>query len=215
MAALDIDMSNVAAHSGDANSAATYPPPDRVAAGAHIATFDEYKRLYAHSIEEPTQFWASMARKHLTWFRDFTEVYVRFDFASLLVDARASSQYSMCRSAGSFETGDIRWFTEGQLNVCYNCVDRHVVEGRGENTAIIWDGDEVGTTKSYTYSQLLQEVCRVANVLTYHGVRKGDTVAIYMPMIPDLAFAMLACARIGAVHRYACFPYSSSHATIT
>lgn len=102
---------------------------------------------------------------------------------------------------GTFEAGDIRWFVEGQLNVSYNCIDRHVAAGRGEDVAIIWESDEPGRGRKYTYSQLLAEVCRVANVLTLHGVRKGDTVAIYLGMMPDLAFVMLACTRIGAVHR--------------
>jgi acetyl-CoA synthetase len=105
-----------------------------------------------------------------------------------------------CRRGGGFEKGDIRWFSEGQLNVSYNCLDRHVKAGRGGETAIIWDADEVGQGKKYTYAEVLEETCRVANVMTYYGVRKGDTVAVYMPMIPDLAFVMLACTRIGAVH---------------
>ncbi|RYY35887.1 hypothetical protein EON62_02165 [archaeon] len=98
--------------------------------------------------------------------------------------------------------GDIRWFSEGQLNVSYNCVDRHVLNGRGDDVAIIWEADEPGHSRSITFRELQTEVCKVANVLTYHGVRKGDTVAIYMPMIPDLAYVMLACTRIGAVHRF-------------
>jgi acetyl-CoA synthetase len=94
----------------------------------------------------------------------------------------------------------VRWFSEGQLNVSYNCLDRHVRAGRGGDPAIIWDADEVGQGQTFTYAQALEEVCRAANVLTYHGVRRGDTVAVYMPMTPDLAFIMLAAARIGAVH---------------
>lgn len=111
-----------------------------------------------------------------------------------------STASSLYRRGGSFETGDVRWFEDGQLNVCFNCVDRHVHAGRGDAPAIIWDGDEPGMVKTFTYKQVLNEVCRVADVLTSHGVRKGDTVAVYLPMIPDLAFVMLACARIGAVH---------------
>ena len=100
---------------------------------------------------------------------------------------------------GSFEVGDIEWFSGGQLNVSYQCIDRHIAE-RGDQTAIIFEGDEPDDVRTYTYKELLQEVCKTANTLLAHGVRKGDTVAIYLPMIPDLAFMMLACARIGAVH---------------
>jgi len=105
-----------------------------------------------------------------------------------------------CRSGGGFEAGDIRWFADGQLNVSYNCLDRHIAAGRGETCAIIFEGDEPTDVRRYTYAQVLAEVCRVANVLLAAGVRRGDSVAVYLPMIPDLAFVMLACARIGAVH---------------
>ena len=86
-----------------------------------------------------------------------------------------------CRRGGSFTDGSVTWFADGQLNVCYNCVDRHVMAGRGETPAIIWEADEPGHAQTYTYAQVLAEVCRVANVLVKHGVRQGDTVAIYMP----------------------------------
>jgi len=135
--------------------------------------------MYAASVADPATFWARMARDNITWFRDFT---------------------STSTMGGDLTTGDVRWFADGQLNVCYNCVDRHVAGGRGDEVAIIWEADEPGRAKRYTYAQVLAAVCRIANVLTYWGVKRGDTVAVYMPMIPDLAFAMLACARIGAVH---------------
>jgi acetyl-CoA synthetase len=93
----------------------------------------------------------------------------------------------------------VRWFADGQLNVCYNCVDRHV-PARGDETAIIFEADEPGHARRYTFRDLLREVCKVANVLLAHGVRRGDAVAVYLPMIPDLVFVMLACALIGAVH---------------
>lgn len=92
--------------------------------------------------------------------------------------------------------------------MCYNCVDRHV-ESKGDQVAIIWEADEPGHSRKYTYKQVLQEVSRVANVLLAHGVRKGDTVAVYLPMIPDLAFVMLACARIGAIHSVVFAGFSS------
>jgi len=95
-----------------------------------------------------------------------------------------------------------------QLNVCYNCVDRHIKD-KGDSVAIIWESDEPGQGRTYTYKEVLQEVSRVANVLLAHGVKKGDTVAVYLPMIPDLAFVMLACARIGAVHSVVFAGFSS------
>lgn len=140
---------------------------------------ERYTAMYRQSLEDPSAFWAKHGREMLTWFRPFSDSAVR---------------------GGSFADGDIRWFADGQLNVCYNCVDRHVDAGRGDTPAIIWEADEPGQAVTFTYKQVLQEVCRVANVLQKHGVRKGDTVAVYLPMIPAIAFVMLACARIGAVH---------------
>jgi len=132
--------------------------------------------MYERSIADPTGFWGEAARSNLTWFRDFKEV-----------------------TAGGFKEMDLRWFTEGQLNVCYNCVDRWIPE-RGDQVAIIFEADEIGAHRTFTYRQVLAEVCKTANVFLAQGVRRGDTVAVYMPMSPELAFVMLACARIGAVH---------------
>jgi len=111
-------------------------------------------------------------------------------------------------SRGNFAQGDVRWFTEGKLNVCYNCVDKHL-DTKGHQTAIIWEGDEPGTDKRITYNELHREVCKIANVMTSHGVRKGDVVTIYMPMIPELVMTMLACCRIGAVHSIVFAGFSS------
>jgi acetyl-CoA synthetase len=94
---------------------------------------------------------------------------------------------------------DFSWYSGGRLNACFNCVDRHV-EPRGEKTAILWAADEAGEYRHITYRELKHEVCRLANVLLAHGVKQGDRVCIYLPMVPELAYAMLACARIGAVH---------------
>lgn len=101
---------------------------------------------------------------------------------------------------GSFLEANVRWFTGGKLNVSVQCLDRHISAGKGDKVALIWDGDELGDVKKYSYSQVLAEVCKVANVLKKYGVRKGDPVTIYMPMVPQLAFVMLACTRIGAPH---------------
>ena len=153
-----------------------HPPPARVSEGAHIPDQATYEAMYKRSVEDPEAFWGEHARKNLSWFRDFDAV-----------------------RQGSFEKGDVAWFTNGKINVSWNCLDRHIAT-RGDQTAIIFEGDELGSGRSYTYSEALAEVCKIANVLRKWGVRRGDTVAVYMPMIPDLAFVMLACARIGAVH---------------
>jgi acetyl-CoA synthetase len=136
----------------------------------------EYFRLYERSLAEPDRFWAEQAQR-LDWIKPFTKV-----------------------RSGSFE-GDVRiaWYEDGTLNACYNCVDRHLAR-RAEQTAILWEGDEPGEDRRITYRELHQAVCRFANVLKARGVRKGDRVTIYLPMIPEIAVAMLACARIGAIH---------------
>ena len=151
------------------------PVKPHVAERAHINSMEEYQRLYRRSLEQPEEFWAAQAER-LTWFQPPQEVV-----------------------AESLEEVDFSWFAGGKLNACYNCVDRHLAES-ADKTAIIWAADEVGEYEHITYRQLKYEVCRMANVLAAHGVRKGDRVAVYLPMIPALAYTMLACARIGAIH---------------
>ena len=141
-----------------------------------VPTLDEYHRLHRLSLDAPEVFWAQRAEETVSWFHKWHNV---FD--------------------SDYEETDMGWFLGGRLNACYNCVDRHVVE-RGDRTAIIWAKDEPGDYEHITYRQLKHHVARVANVLKHHGVRKGDRVIVYLPMIPDLAYVMLACARIGAVH---------------
>ena len=148
--------------------------PD-IAERAHINSMEEYERLYRQSLDDPEAFWRDQAER-LAWFQPPMEVV-----------------------AENLEEVDFAWFAGGRLNACYNCVDRHLAD-RGDKTAIIWAGDEPGEYEHITYRELKHEVCRMANVLTAHGVRKGDRVSIYMPMIPELAYTMLACARIGAIH---------------
>jgi acetyl-CoA synthetase len=152
-----------------------YPVPPAFAAKTHINR-DEYQRLYRLSIESPDTFWAEQARTFLTWFKPFTKV---------------------CE--GDFEQGRVTWFGDGELNVAFNCIDRHLMTKR-DQTAFIVEYDEAGLGKSISYGQLHDSVCRLANVLKSVGVQKGDRVCIYMPMIAEAAYAMLACARIGAVH---------------
>ncbi|KAI9792450.1 MAG: acetyl-CoA synthetase [Peltula sp. TS41687] len=142
----------------------------------HLGEFEEYQKLYKESIENPDRFWGKLARDILTWERDFQTVH-----------------------SGSFENGDNAWFHEGRLNACYNCVDRHAFKNP-DKPAIIYEADEASEGRTITYGELLREVSRLAYVLRQMGVRKGDTVAIYLPMIPEALFAFLACARLGAVH---------------
>jgi acetyl-CoA synthetase len=137
----------------------------------------EYRRLYELSISDPDAFWAEQA-KRIDWIRPFTQVRdVSFDASDL----------------------HVRWFADGELNVCANCVDRHLPE-HADRTAIIWESDDPAVDARITYAELHDKVCRFANALRRCGVAKGDRVVIYMPMIPEAAYAMLACARIGAVH---------------
>ena len=137
----------------------------------------KYKDWYAQSVKDPDKFWGEQA-KRIHWMKPFTKV-----------------------KNTSFGPGNvsIKWFEDGKTNAAYNCIDRHL-EKRGGQTAIIWEGDDPKEDKKITYKQLHAEVCRFANVLKARGVKKGDRVTIYLPMIPEAAYAMLACARIGAVH---------------
>jgi acetyl-CoA synthetase len=152
-----------------------YEVKPHIAERAHIASMAEYQRLYRLSLDNPQWFWAEQA-KALTWYHPWHSVF----------DA-------------DYDEVDFAWFSGGRLNACFNCVDRHL-EDKGDRTAIIWAGDEPGTYRHISYRELKHNVCRLANVLLSHGVRKGDRVCLYMPMIPETAYAMLACARIGAVH---------------
>lgn len=153
-----------------------YEPRFPWVSDAHLSSMDDYERLYKRSVDDPEGFWADEARARLDWEREF----------DLVRDC-------------DFPTGTVAWFLGGKLNVCYNCVDRHTAD-RGDAPAIIWEGDQPDEVRRITYIELLQAVSRMANVLLHHGVRRGDRVAIYLPMVPEAAMAMLACARIGAVH---------------
>jgi acetyl-CoA synthetase len=152
-----------------------HPVQDAVRQRAHLDN-DAYLRLYQQSVEQPETFWGDQAKAFLDWFKPWDQVH-----------------------ASDLKEGHAEWFKGGQLNVAYNCIDRHL-EQRGEQVAIIWEGDNPAESAHITYNKLHHNVSRLANVLKSRGVKKGDRVCIYMPMIPEAAYAMLACARIGAVH---------------
>ncbi len=154
----------------------TFPPSKEFSEKAHIRSFAEYEQLYKRSVEDSDGFWAEMAEKNLTWYKKWDKV-----------------------SDWDFNKPYIKWFVGGKLNACYNCLDRFVNTSVRNKAAIIWEADDC-SYKTYTYQQLYREVNRFANVLKKHGVKKGDRVTIYLPMIPELPISMLACARIGAIH---------------
>ena len=154
----------------------TFPPSKEFSSKAHIKSMEEYEKIYKRSVEDPEGFWADMAEQNLTWYKKWDKVL----------------EYN-------FEKPEIKWFQGGKLNASYNCLDRHLTTATRNKAAIIWEADS-GMYRTYTYQQLYYEVNRFANVLKKHDVKKGDRVTLYLPMIPELAISMLACARIGAIH---------------
>ena len=153
-----------------------FNPPNNVTEKSYFPSLETYQAVYESSIKEPELFWKDQAEKHIEWISPFNQV---------------------CNS--NLSTGQISWFNGGQLNVSVQCIDRHL-SMQATQTAIIWEGDEPGDVREISYQELHDEVCRMANVLKKYGISKGDRVALYMPMIPAAAYAMLACARIGAIH---------------
>ena len=153
-----------------------FPPAPEFAAKAHISSLDQYKKMYKQSIEDPETFWAGIA-EGFHWQKKWTKVR-EFDFKGNI---------------------SIKWFIGGKTNISYNCLDRHLAK-RSDQVAIIWEGNAPTEDAKLTYKQLHEQVCKFANVLKSKGVKKGDRVSIYMPMVKELAIAMLACTRIGAVH---------------
>jgi len=154
-----------------------FEPPVQGRSEAHVKSMAEYEAIYKRSMDDPEGYWAERAGQLLSWDRKWDTV----------IDA-------------DFHKPEIKWFVGGKLNVSYNCLDRHLTSGRRNKAAIIWQGESEGDVKVYTYQMLHTEVCRFANVLKQMGIQKGDRVAIYLPMIPELSIALLACTRIGAVH---------------
>lgn len=151
----------------------------------HLDGLDHYKQMYKESIQEPEKFWGKLARELLTWERDFQTVH-----------------------SGGFANGDNAWFLEGRLNASYNCVDRHAFKNP-DKPAIIYEADESGDGRTISYGELLREVSKLSYVLKEMGVKKGDTVALYLPMIPEAVISFLACTRIGAVHSVVFAGFSS------
>ncbi|MFC1984615.1 acetate--CoA ligase [Chloroflexota bacterium] len=152
-----------------------FNPPEELKRNAYIKNLDEYKRIYQRSIDNPEVFWGELAEQ-LDWYRKWDKVLVE-----------------------NFKEGKHEWFIGGKLNVSYNCLDRHLKNWRKNKAALVWEGD-IGDTKTLTYQELHHEVNKFANVLKKRGVKKGDRVSIYLPMILELPIAMLACTRIGAIH---------------
>jgi acetyl-CoA synthetase len=156
-----------------------YPPPADASARAHVGSHDAYLKEYERSVADPEAFWAEKA-EGFHWYEKWHTI----------------RDYNYDMSQGPIS---IKWFEGGKTNIVYNCLDRHL-ESKGDQTAIIWEGNKPDEDTTLTYRQLHEQVCKFANVLKARGVKKGDRVSIYMPMIPELAVAMLACARIGAMH---------------
>lgn len=152
----------------------TFPPSAEFTQKAVISSQAEYEKLYAEAKDNPESFWGAEAKEHLHWFEPFQEVL-------------------------QWEAPHAKWFTGGKTNASFNCLDRNIDQGRGDKIAIQWEG-EPGDTRTLTYQQLRAEVCKTANALLQLGVTQGDVVSVYMPMTPELAITMLACARIGAIH---------------
>ena len=152
-----------------------FPVSDAVAKAAWVDN-DKYLKLYKQSVENPEEFWEEHGRR-IDWIKPYTKI----------------------KDVNYLDNVRIKWFYDGTLNACYNCIDRHL-KNRSNQTAILWEGDDPSESLSITYAELHEKVCRFANALRKEGVKKGDVVTIYMPMIPETAIAMLACARIGAIH---------------
>ena len=158
----------------------TFPPPAAIQANAYISSQEQYQQMWEQSLNDPDGFWLEQA-KSLSWFKEPTK----------------SLEYTWDTKARKIEH---TWFADGELNVAYNCLDRHLGTPTAKKTALIWQGEAEDAVRKFTYEELYKEVCKFANVLKSKGIKKGDRVAIYLPMVPELPVVMLACARIGAIH---------------
>ena len=157
------------------SEAKLYPVFDSIKQNTHL-TFEQYQKMYQHSLTDSDGFWAEQAELNIDWYQSWDQV-----------------------SHQKFKSGEIQWFIGAKLNVAYNCIDRHLAD-KADQAAIIWEGDDPAKSETITYQQLHDRVCQLSNAIKALGVEKGDRVCLYMPMVPEAVFAMLACARIGAVH---------------
>ena len=153
----------------------TFDPPGWIQTDALIPSMEKYQKMYDASVDNPDTFWGNIAEEF-----DWYQRWIRVDGSDL-------------------NTAHISWFEGASTNLSHNCLDRHIIAGHGDDSAITWEGDD-GEVRTFTFSEVLSRVCQMANALRTHDVQRGDRVTIYMPMIPELAFALLACARIGAIH---------------
>jgi acetyl-CoA synthetase len=158
----------------------TFAPPPEIIANAYVNSLEQYQQMWEQSLTDPDSFWLEQA-KSLSWFKEPTK----------------SLEYTWDTKKRTIQH---TWFADGELNVAYNCLDRYLGTPTAKKTALIWQGEAEDAVKKLTYEQLYKEVCKFANVLKSKGIKKGDRVAIYLPMVPELPIAMLACARIGAIH---------------
>ena len=163
-----------------------FPPPEEFQSRAHLSSMRQYEELWNRAKDEPEKFWAEQADSVLDWFEKWSQVL-------------------------DWKPPFAKWFVGGKLNASYNCLDRHLATWRKNKAAIIWEG-EPGDSRVLTYGDLYREVSKFANALKKMGIQKGDRVTVYMPMIPELAIALLACARIGATHSVVFGGFSSSAA---
>lgn len=161
----------------------TFLPPEQLSRRAYIKSPEEYDRMYGESIKNPEKFWSAQARENLDWFKKGDKV-LEYDFTSI----------------GKVKKPYVKFFPGWKLNISYNCIDRHVNTWKRNKAAIIWQGEKESEKQTFTYQQLHTEVSKFANVLKKHGIKKGMVVTIFLPMIPQIVIAMLACARIGAIH---------------
>ncbi len=157
-----------------------FPPPESVRKNSYVNSLEQYQKMWEQSIKDPDGFWLEQA-KSLTWFKEPTK----------------SLEYTWDTKNRKIEH---TWYADGQLNVSYNCLDRHLGTPIAKKIAILWQGEDEDKVRKFTYEQLHKEVCKFANVMKSKGIKKGDRVAIYMPMVPELAIVMLSCSRIGAIH---------------
>jgi len=157
-----------------------YPVPENFRKKAYVKSQEEYEKMWKESVSDPESFWGKIAEENITWFKKWDKV----------MDCNYGTNYKDLK---------VNWFKNAKVNVSYNCLDRHL-DARGDKTAIIWEGNDPNESKKFTYREVYEQVCKFANVLKKNGVKKGDRVTFYLPMIPELAFGILACTRVGAVH---------------